>query len=476
MDSAYDATQVPASHHNLTICWSSISFSFMLINTDNKKVIRQSCAMIPTMFGEFQLCVYRIALKDGHVLGECPEGGPAYGTEIRTLSCGNIEGAENLMVRVHSECFTGDVLGSLRCDCGDQLKKAMQMIATEGRGMIIYMPQEGRGIGLNEKLKAYNLQDSGYDTVEANLKLGHGADMRDYSAAALILEDMGVRSLKLLTNNPAKIDDLLHYGIKVNGRIPVICAVNPYNEGYLRTKQMKMNHIFKNFTNSNPGKLDTKPFVTLTYAQSLDGALAGGDGSRLLLSGKQSTEMTHKLRANHQAILVGIGTVLADNPQLTVRFVAGANPQPVVLDSTLRIPLDSYLVSKHPLKVWVVCGEDAPVDRELALTALGHKVFRLHGNKNGNLDLGKVCALLSSHGIETLMVEGGLEIINSFLEANLVDRVVITISPRYTGGRKLESGKRVLPDLTDVSNLQFGEDIVVEGYVNKHAQRQAVLH
>jgi 3,4-dihydroxy 2-butanone 4-phosphate synthase/GTP cyclohydrolase II len=447
----------------------------MLINTDNKKVIRQSCAMIPTMFGEFQLCVYRIALEDGYVIGDCPEGGPAYGTEIRTLSCGSIQGTEELMVRVHSECFTGDVLGSLRCDCGDQLKKAMQMIATEGRGMIIYMPQEGRGIGLNEKLKAYNLQDSGFDTVEANLKLGHGADMRDYSAAALILEDMQVPSIRLLTNNPAKIDDLRRYGVKVNGRMPVICAVNPYNEAYLRTKQMKMNHIFKNTDNARYKSHREKPFVTLTYAQSLDGALAGGDGSRLILSGRQSMEMTHKLRANHQAILVGIGTVLADDPQLTVRLVAGTNPQPVVLDSLLRIPLESYLIAKHPLKAWIMCSKAAPVEREKALVERGHKVYRL-GNSGAKLDLEEACSVLTDNGVETLMVEGGMEIINKFLEANLVDRVVITISPRYTGGRKLDSGMRILPDLIDVSNLQLGDDIVVEGYVKKNDQRQAVLH
>jgi 3,4-dihydroxy 2-butanone 4-phosphate synthase/GTP cyclohydrolase II len=459
----------------------------MLINTGDKKVIRQSCAKIPTMFGEFTLCIYRTAAGDGHVIGECDEGGPAYGTELRVLSYGETAGASRLMVRVHSECFTGDVLGSLRCDCGDQLKKAMQMIAAEGRGVVIYMPQEGRGIGLDEKLKAYNLQDRGLDTVEANLRLGHGADMREYSEAALILEDMRVRSIRLLTNNPAKMDELRRYGVEVAGRIPVICAVNPFNEHYLRTKQLKMSHIFNipkitlprkpdGVPEGKPGeKLTGKPFVTLAYAQSLDGAIASGNGDRLLLSGRQSTEMTHSLRARNQAILVGIGTVLADDPQLTVRFAEGPNPQPVVLDGLLRLPTDSFLASKHPLKAWILAGQDAPKDRELALLALGHRIFRVPDDGKGRLDLVAVCAILHANGMETLMVEGGVEVIDSFLATDLVDRVVITISPRYTGGRRILSRGGSIPDLADVSNLQLGEDVVIEGTVKKHEKRHPVL-
>jgi GTP cyclohydrolase II len=447
----------------------------MLVDTGDKKVIRQSCAKIPTMFGEFSLCIYRVAAGDGHVIGECEEGGPAYGTEIRVLSYGETTDAADLMVRVHSECFTGDVLGSLRCDCGDQLKKAMQMIAAEGRGIIIYMPQEGRGIGLNEKLKAYNLQDSGFDTVEANLKLGHGADMRDYSDAALILEDMQVRSIRLLTNNPAKIDDLKHYGVEVAGRIPVICAINPHNEHYLRTKQQKMNHIFKLNNDSLHETPGSRPFVTLAYAQSLDGSLAGGDGNRLYLSGTKSIEMTHKLRAGHQAILVGIGTVITDDPQLTVRFAQGSNPQPVVLDSMLRFPLGSYLASRHPLKCWIIAGPSAPAESEAALAALGHRVFRVPDDGKGRLDLAAVCAALHANGIQTLMVEGGIEVIDSFLATDLVDRVVITISPRFTGGRRILSGGGLIPHLAGVSNLQLGDDIVIEGFVNNHDQQSAVL-
>jgi GTP cyclohydrolase II len=181
---------------------------------------------LPTIEGEFQLCVY------------------ANGKEHLALVKGDVTGKEDVLVRVHSECFTGDVLGSLRCDCGEQLRRAMSMIACEGAGMIIYLRQEGRGIGLVEKLRAYNLQDQGYDTVEANLALGHQADEREYSMAAHILNDLGVRSIRLLTNNPAKIEHLSALGICVSERVPLEPTVHSDNADYLFTKALRMNHLF----------------------------------------------------------------------------------------------------------------------------------------------------------------------------------------------------------------------------------------
>jgi len=436
------------------------------------KAIRQSCANVPTPYGEFVLCVYRIAKDDGSLLGECADDGPAYGSEIRVIHKGMVEGAEDLPVRVHSECFTGDVMGSLRCDCGDQLHKALQIINQQGRGMVIYLPQEGRGIGLTEKLKAYNLQDKGLDTVEANLELGHDADLRDYNAAALILRDFQIKSIRLLTNNPSKIENLREYGITISGRIPVICAANPFSERYMATKSAKMRHILtveqpKAVAVPVSGDTVRLPYVTLSYAQSLDGSLAGGTGRRLILSGEQSMQMTHRIRAENQAILVGIGTVLADDPQLTVRLVEGSNPQPVVLDSLLRIPLDSYLVARHPQKAWVFASPDAPADRRQTLEALGLRVFTVPADPQGRLDLPRVCEILSENGIRSLMVEGGLEVISGFLGSDLVDRLVITISPRFAGGKRIDTLKTRLPELRDVSQFQLGSDIVVEGFVKK---------
>ncbi len=206
-----------------------------------------------------------------------------------------------------------------------------------------------------------------------------------------------------------------------------------------------------------------RPFVTLTYAQSLDGALCGEDGSRLFLSGRESTAMTHALRAANQAILVGIGTVLSDDPQLTVRFAEGVNPRPVVIDPRLRLPPDSFLAARHPLNAWIMTAASAPRDREAVLVALGHRVFRFPEDGTGRIDLAAVCAVISGEGIRTLMVEGGIGVIDGFLTAGLVDRVVVTVTPRYTGGRKITGGGGLLPKLENVVCRQAGDDVIIEG-------------
>lgn len=186
------------------------------------------CARIPTEVGEFRLCLYE-SEQDSK--------------EHLALVMGEIAGKENVLVRVHSECFTGDVLGSRRCDCGEQLQRSMAMIAAEGAGVVLYLRQEGRGIGLRAKLQAYNLQDQGLDTVEANLALGHQADERDYTIAACILEELGVLSIRLLTNNPVKIDALSQRGIQINERVRIDPTITPDNARYLLTKVQRMNHL-----------------------------------------------------------------------------------------------------------------------------------------------------------------------------------------------------------------------------------------
>lgn len=191
-------------------------------------VTRQACARVPTPVGTFQVCVYAASNDD---------------KEHLALVYGKVTNQSNVLTRVHSECFTGDVLGSLRCDCGEQLQHAMQIIAEAGAGVIIYLRQEGRGIGLVEKLRAYNLQDQGYDTVDANLALGHQADARKYDVAAAILRELGVQSVELLTNNPTKVTQLQALGIQVNRRVPLKVTVNPENARYLETKARRMNHL-----------------------------------------------------------------------------------------------------------------------------------------------------------------------------------------------------------------------------------------
>jgi 3,4-dihydroxy 2-butanone 4-phosphate synthase/GTP cyclohydrolase II len=181
-------------------------------------------ARLPTKFGNFRLIAFSGDNKD---------------KENLALIMGKTEG--NVLVRIHSECFTGDVLHSMRCDCGEQLDLAMKKIAEEGSGIIIYLRQEGRGIGLVNKLKAYNLQDDGMDTVEANIALGFGAELRDYGGATTILRNLGIKTIKLMTNNPAKVEELRKDGFTVE-QITHRTEANNENRDYLRTKASKMNH------------------------------------------------------------------------------------------------------------------------------------------------------------------------------------------------------------------------------------------
>jgi GTP cyclohydrolase II len=192
------------------------------------RVERKVRTRIPTADGEYSLSLYTNNLDN---------------KEHLALVMGEVSGEKNVLVRIHSECFTGDVLGSMRCDCGEQLRRAMQHIAAKGAGVLIYLRQEGRGIGLLDKLRAYNLQDEGMDTVEANLALGHQADERDYTIAAGIIGELGVRSVHLLTNNPLKISHLRQLGIPVTRRVPLEGTITADNFSYLTTKAQRMHHM-----------------------------------------------------------------------------------------------------------------------------------------------------------------------------------------------------------------------------------------
>lgn len=186
---------------------------------------------LPTEYGDFQAHAYRSLLDDQvdrlHI----------------ALVKGDIRGDDSILVRVHSECMTGDVFGSLRCDCGPQLHSALKMVEKEGKGVVLYMRQEGRGIGLLEKLKAYKLQEEGMDTVEANVALGHKPDLRDYGIGAQILQDLGLSSIRLMTNNPLKVVGLEGYGITITERVPLVIEPNVYNRRYLSTKEDQMGHV-----------------------------------------------------------------------------------------------------------------------------------------------------------------------------------------------------------------------------------------
>lgn len=436
---------------------------------------RSTSARIPTPYGNYHLFHY-VDNRDGK--------------EHLALVMGDVGGGAEILVRVHSECMTGDTFGSLRCDCGEQLHMAMQRIAEAGRGVVIYLRQEGRGIGLAEKLRAYNLQDEGYDTVDANLMLGHQADEREYWAAVEILNDLAVHSVRLLTNNPAKIEELRGYGIIITERVSVQPSIHVDNAAYLQTKVVRMRHLLNlppappTLAGSRlPADLNARvsllqervaqhriqhstPHVTLAYAQSVDGSITAQRGQSLQLSGNISMTLTHALRSVHDAILVGVGTLLADDPKLTVRRVAGGDPRPVVLDSTLRTPLAARIF-EHPRSPLILTTARAEYSSKAALTAQGAEVVVLPADARGQVDLAAANAALVAQDLHSVMVEGGATVLTHFMAARNVNYTVVTVAPRFVGGLSAlqpreathSSGTRLL----DVSYTQAGDDLIIWG-------------
>jgi 3,4-dihydroxy 2-butanone 4-phosphate synthase/GTP cyclohydrolase II len=215
-----------AKRHRLKTC--TIAEIILYRRQREKLVEHVETIKLPTEQGVFDLALYR-SLLDGQ--------------NHLALIYGEVAGKKNVLVRVHSECLTGDVFGSQRCDCGPQLHQAMRQVADDGRGVIVYMRQEGRGIGLAAKIKAYKLQEEGYDTVQANQKLGYGMDLREYGLGAQILVDLGLKKIRLLTNNPKKVVGLEGYGLEIIEQVPIRVSPNPHNARYLKTKRKKMGHL-----------------------------------------------------------------------------------------------------------------------------------------------------------------------------------------------------------------------------------------
>lgn len=445
-------------------------------------------ARIPAAGVEFRLHLYR---------------SESDGKDHLALVLGEVARREGVMVRIHSECFTGDVLGSARCDCGAQLERSLRLVAAEGTGVLLYLRQEGRGIGLLQKLRAYNLQDAGYDTVEANLELGHQADERDYHPAAAILRDLEIPSIRLLTNNPSKVEGLAVHGYTAVERVPLLVEPTSENAGYLETKVRRMKHLLGLDLVSHPlsGHVPEalrdaslapvadgpwspvgrpragRPWVTLAYAQSLDGSITLERGKPMNLSSREALVLTHRLRSQHDAILVGIGTVLADDPRLNVRLVDGKDPQPVVLDSRLRTPVDSQLVTGDGPPPWIATVAGAEVRRRSRLEGRGARVLEGPRDDEGRVDLGALLAELGRRGVRSLMVEGGARVLTSFLRAGAVDRLVVTIAPVLVGG--LSAVERLLgtssfPRLLRPQMRWVGGDLVLMGDVSAEQEELAV--
>lgn len=439
----------------------------------NIRIKREVTTFIPNLEGMFRLSLYTNNSDE---------------KEHLALIHGTVENQKDVLTRIHSECFTGDVLGSHRCDCNAQLHMAMEQISKADRGVLIYLRQEGRGIGLLNKLRTYELQDRGYDTVEANEMIGKEADERSYQMAARILEDLGIQSIHLLTNNPGKVEGLENEGIIINKRIELRAPVTDKNYHYLKTKSERLGHIlgFKNPVRNSPAykhvfskfkelylsqlsnRTNPRPLVTLSYAQSIDGSIASNLNEQTTISCKESLQLTHALRALHQGILVGIGTVLSDNPQLTVRLHEGKNPRAIILDSQLRIPMNCNLLNNKDQLPIIVTTESNNSPKAIKLSEKGVKLLHTQPDSSHHIDLKKMMALLYDIGIQSLMVEGGSEIITSFLRQQLVDLFLITISPQFLGGirgvRKFQRDNSLsTPKILQMKHRQIGDDLIIWG-------------
>jgi 3,4-dihydroxy 2-butanone 4-phosphate synthase/GTP cyclohydrolase II len=403
------------------------------------------------------------------------------------LTRGDIEGGEEVLTRIHSECLTGDALGSLRCDCGIQLKLALRAITAERRGVLVYATgHEGRGIGLVDKLRAYVEQDHGADTVDANLAVGRAVDARDYADSAAVLGSLGVRSVRLLTNNPRKLEGLRSSGVRIAGVEPLATAPHSRNLRYLRTKEVRLGHVRPHGDPLDDGPLDGseavdvseligrgerpgRPRVVLKYAQTLDGRIATATGDARWISGEAERRVSHALRAACDAVLVGVGTVVQDDPQLTVRMVPGASPLRVVLDSTLRLPDDARILEPDALTTVFTTDASAPERRE-ALAARGVGVEVLPAGPGG-VDVGAGLAALAGAGVETLLVEGGSRVITSLLSTGAVDRMIVGVAPTIIGQGTEAVGALGITSVADGVRLAnravhlVGDDVLVSGDV-----------
>ena len=388
-------------------------------------------AQLPTPFGTFELRAFTTPSNFVHL----------------ALINGDISDGVSVLTRVHSECLTGDALASLRCDCGIQLRASLRAISAEGRGVLLYATgQEGRGIGLIDKLRAYVEQDRGADTVDANLHLGLPVDNRDYSDAAEVLKKIGIRSVQLITNNPRKVSGLREAGLVIDSVRSLSVAANGQTMRYLQTKKDRLGHdnplgvpLQEVLTASpdisslfgSPRSTPKRPYIIVKYAQSMDGRIATATGDARWISGAEERAVSHALRARCDAIMVGVGTVLNDDPQLTVRLVPGPSPTRVILDSKLTAPSTASVFDAAAPTV-VITTEQSDRERREELRARDVAV-RVVPPGSGGVDLGVALTLLGEMGISSLLVEGGQRVITSLLRACYTDRVIVALAPIVLG-------------------------------------------
>jgi len=440
-----------------------------------QRVRKVVSTVLPTAHGTFQLHGYAVEPGREHValvLGDLDRAG----------SNGHVP-----LVRVHSECLTGDAFGSWRCDCGEQLEAAMREIGSEGLGVIIYLRgHEGRGIGLQAKLHAYALQDAGLDTVDANLQLGLPVDARDYGVAAVILRDLGLRRIRLLSANPNKSARLTDLGIEVTARLPLPVTERAENAFYRATKHNRMGH---DSTRDLPdvwgellrGRVPDRaaagaeavlldrygplvaagPTITIAQlAQSVDGFIASRTGDANYVSGAEDREHLHRLRALVDAVIVGAQTVTADDPQLTTRTVPGPSPVRVIIDPHGRIPWKARVLTDGRAKtLWCVAaglGSPAGLSANVEVVPLPIQA--------GRFEPEAVLAMLRARDLGRVLVEGGGRTVSAFLTAGVLDRLYLTTAPILIGdgipGLRFAGADLLADALTaSVRRFNLGRDV-----------------
>lgn len=421
-------------------------------------------AALPSRFGDFRISVFRVASSE---------------TEVVAMVHGDVRTAQPVLVRLHSECLTGESLGSLRCDCGEQLSSALERIGREERGVLLYLRHEGRGIGLFDKIRAYALQDGGLDTVDANVALGLPVDAREYASAAAVLGQLGVRRVRVLTNNPLKLRALRENGIDVVERVPLEIAANPVSLPYLATKRRRMGHLLAALDERGRVSRPARPLpaVTVHYAQTIDGRIASRTGDSHWVSGDASLRYAHELRATHDAVLVGIGTVLKDDPLLTTRLVVGPSPARIVVDSTLRIPLTAKVLRDATARTIVATTSSASPAAVRRVRAAGADVVQLPADESGQVDLRTLLERLRGMGLSAVLIEGGRGMITSALRGRLIDRLTVCIAPKVIGQGIEAVGDLHLDRLRealmfrDARFVPCGDDVIFEGELEREDAR-----
>ncbi|WP_298251388.1 GTP cyclohydrolase II [uncultured Arthrobacter sp.] len=395
-------------------------------------VERVAETVLPTKYGVFRMLGYR----------------DSGGTEHVALVRGDDDGGVAPLVRVHSECLTGDAFGSWRCDCGEQLDAALAAISLEERGVVVYVRgHEGRGIGLLAKLKAYALQDQGVDTVDANTELGLPVDARRYDQAAGILRDLGIGAIRLLSGNPAKEEALEALGIAVVERRGLAVSERTENARYLRTKRARMRHdavgpdVWASLLDGVVPDLPeddlvrrygylaaaSGPIVVGHARQSLDGFVAPRPHAPALPQDPSDEGHVQRLRALADAVVVGASTLSAEDDALTVDEVPGDNPVRVVFDAAGVLPVDSSVLTDDAAPTLWLVAQHVEVPSTLAASV---EVVRL---PTGATDPAPVLDLLLRRGLDRVLVEGGGATVSGFLEAGLLDRLYCTTVPVLIG-------------------------------------------